>query len=189
PEKSEFITITSEAHSRRSAALLANLTSQAYIKRRTAASRRAVEKALAISRRQLRRIQAAELARTEITTKKKSGSGSAGSGGNSGARGPSASSVIQEANLSSKINELESRLGTVPAQQVKPATAASAHQLSPKPRKDAIFGFVIALVLAAIAAYAISRFDPRLRSIAAIEAEIGFPLLSAMPKVRRPIVR
>jgi len=49
PEKSEFITITSEAHSRRSAALLANLTSQAYIKRRTAASRRAVEKALAIS--------------------------------------------------------------------------------------------------------------------------------------------
>jgi non-specific protein-tyrosine kinase len=185
-EKSEFITITSEAHSSKGAALLANLTAQAYIKRRTDASRRAVERALAISRRQLRQIQAAELAKAETPTKKKSGSGSAGS---SGATAPSTSSVLREANLSSKINQLESSLGTIPAQQVKPATAASAQLLSPKPRRDAIFGFVIGLVLAAIAAYAFSRFDSRLRSIAAIEAETGFPLLAAMPKVRRPIVR
>jgi Mrp family chromosome partitioning ATPase len=190
PEKSEFITITSEAHTARGAALLVNLTAKAYVRRRADAYRRGVEKALAISRRQLRRIEAATLAKTETPSKKNgSGKSRASTGGSGAASVPGASSVIQEANLSSKINQLESSLGAVSAQQVKPATAASAQLLSPKPRKDAIFGFVIGLVLAAIAAYAFSRFDPRLRSIAAIEAETGFPLLAAMPKVRRPIVR
>lgn len=190
PEKSEFITITSEAHTARGAVLLANLTATAYIKRRTDAYRRSVEKALAISRRQLRRIEAAALVKIEApSTKTGSKSSQASKSGSGATSSQGASSVIQEANLSSKINQLESSLGTVSAQQVKPATLASAQRLSPKPRKDAIFGFVIGIVLAAIAAYAFSRFDPRLRSIASIEAETGFPLLAAMPKVRRPIVR
>jgi Mrp family chromosome partitioning ATPase/capsular polysaccharide biosynthesis protein len=185
PEKSEFITITSEAHTARGAALLVNLTARAYIKRRSDAARRAVEKALAISRRQLRRIEAAALAKLETPSPKKKASGStAGS-----SSGPSASSVIQEASLSSKINQLEASLGSVTAQQVKPAKAATAQLLSPKPRQNAIFGFVIGLVLAAIVAYAASRLDPRLRSISAIQAAIGVPLLAAVPRVRRPIVR
>src|SRR6478672_6709599 len=70
PEKSEFIAITSEAHTARGAALLANLTARTYIRRRTSASRRAVEQAIAISRRQLRRIEAAALAEAEAPSKK-----------------------------------------------------------------------------------------------------------------------
>jgi Mrp family chromosome partitioning ATPase len=190
PEKSEFITITTEARSAKAAALLANLTARTYIRRRNSASRHAVEKALAIARRQLRRIEAAALAEAEAPSKKTGAGATGGSAGSSGAAGsPNASKVIQEASLSSKINQLESSLGAVTAQQVKPASAATAQLLSPKPRKDAIFGFVIGIVLAAIAAYAFSRFDPRLRSIAAIESQTGFSLLAAMPKVRRPIVR
>jgi polysaccharide biosynthesis transport protein len=188
PEKSEFITITTEAHSARAAALLANLTARAYIRRRSSAARHAVEKAIALDRRQLRRIEAAAIAEAEAPSKK-TGSGANGGSGSAAAGAPSPSKVIQEASLSSKINELESSLGVVSAQQVKPASAATALLLSPKPRKDAIFGFVIGIVLAAIAAYAFSRFDPRLRSIATIESNTGLPLLAAMPKVRRPIVR
>jgi Mrp family chromosome partitioning ATPase len=97
--------------------------------------------------------------------------------------------VIQEANLSSKINQLESSLGTTSAQQVKLAKRKGALLLSPKPRRDAIFGLVLGLVLAAIAAYAFSRFDRRLRSLASVDAAMGLPLLSAMPKVRQPVVR
>ncbi|MHB8233576.1 MAG: polysaccharide biosynthesis tyrosine autokinase [Solirubrobacteraceae bacterium] len=190
PEKSEFITINTEGHTARGVALVANLVAQAYIKRSTDNHQRAIRKAIAIDKRQLRRIELSALAKAEKpTTKKKGGSSSSGSAASGASSGPSASSVIQEANLSSKINQLESSLGTVSAQQVKPAKAATATLVSPKPRKDAIFGFVIGLVLAAIAAYAVSRFDRRLRSISSIEAVTGLPLLSAMPKVRQPIVR
>lgn len=191
PEKSEFITITAEAHSGRAVALLANLTAQTYIRRKQGNYRRSIEKAIAISKRQLRRIEASALARVESPTRQKTGSTTGGSGTTSTQSSPapqSASSVIQEANLSSRINQLESSLGTTSAQQVKPVTRNNATQLSPKPRKDAIFGFVIGIVLAAIAAYAFSRFDRRLRSLAAIDAATEYPLLAAIPKVRRPIV-
>jgi Mrp family chromosome partitioning ATPase/capsular polysaccharide biosynthesis protein len=190
PEKSEFITISTEAHSARAAAMLANLTARAYVRRRTSAAQHAVEKAIALDRRQLRRIEAASVAEAEAPSKKTgSGANRGSAGGAAGTGAPSPSKVIQEASLSSKINQLESSLGAVTAQQVKPATPATALLVSPKPRKDAIFGFVIGIVLAAIAAYAFSRFDPRLRSIAAIESQTGLSLLAAMPKVRRPIVR
>jgi Mrp family chromosome partitioning ATPase len=190
PEKSEFIMIAAEGHTARGVALAANLTAQLYIKRTTNTHQRAIQKALAIDRRQLRRIELSALAKAEkpTTSKKKSGSTS-GTAGSTSSSSPNASNVIQEATLSSKINQLEASLGTVSAQQVKPAKASTATLLSPKPRKDAIFGFVIGLVLAMIAAYAVSRLDRRLRSISAIEAVTRLPLLSAMPKVRQPIVR
>jgi Mrp family chromosome partitioning ATPase/capsular polysaccharide biosynthesis protein len=193
PEKSEFITITAEGHSAKGVALLANLTAQAYIARRKDNRQRAVEKAIAISRRQLKRIEQSALASAEKSTpasKGKKGSAAGGANASSkGSGGQSASSVIQEANLSSNINKLEASLGTVSAQQVREARPANALLLSPKPRKDAIFGFVLGLVLAAIAAYAFSRFDRRLRSLAAIESVTRLPLLTVLPKVRRPIIR
>lgn len=184
-EKSEFITISSEADSAKAAALVVNLTAQAYLKRQREQRQRAIENAIAIDRRQLRRIEAATIARASKPLKATNGKSSTASAGSGS---PSASSVIQEATLSSKINQLESSFGSSTAQQVRPATVLTAQMLSPKPRKDAEFGFVIGLVLAAIAAYAFSRFDRRLRSISGIEAVTGLPLLSAMPKVRQPIV-
>ncbi len=195
PEKSEFITITVEGHSAKGVALVANLTAQTYIKRRQDNRQRAVEKAIAIARRQLKRIEQSALAKVEkpAATKSKSGSTSTGSGTTapkaSGGQSQSASSVIQEANLSSTINKLEASLGTISAQQVRPAKPGNSLLLSPKPRKDAIFGFVLGLVLAAIAAYAFSRFDRRLRSLSAIEGVTRLPLLTVLPKVRRPIIR
>ncbi|MEA2139967.1 MAG: tyrosine-protein kinase [Solirubrobacteraceae bacterium] len=190
-EKSEFIAITSEAHSGKNAALLANLTAQTYIRRQNGIHQRGIEKAIAISRRQLRRIELTSgPTETPKAAKGKTGAGEGtAASGNSAAKGPSTSSIIQAANLSSKINQLESSLGANAAQQVKPAKQNSALLLSPKPRKDAIFGFVVGLVLASIAAYVLSRFDRRLRTLAAVESVFRLPIMAALPKVRRPIVR
>jgi Mrp family chromosome partitioning ATPase/capsular polysaccharide biosynthesis protein len=177
PEKSEFMTINVETHGARNAALIANLVAQTYIARQEGKRRRGIERAIAIAHRQLRRIEAADAARE-----------AAAAASGTGAKGASTSNVIQAANLSTKINELESTLSQVSAVQIKPAKAAGALLLSPKPRKDAIFAFVLGIVLASIAVYAASRLDRRLRSLGAIEGLTRAPMLTVLPKVSRPIV-
>jgi Mrp family chromosome partitioning ATPase/capsular polysaccharide biosynthesis protein len=181
PEKgSEFITISTEAHTPRFAALLANLTAKTYIKREEANHRRSVEKAIGLARGQLRRLEATSVARVTPGS-------AAAKGKTPGSSSPNPSSVLQETNLSTKINQLESSIGLASAQQLKPALPQTTEQLAPKPRKDAIFGFVLGLVLAAIAAYVLGRFDRRLRSLAGIEEAFKAQILTALPKVARPI--
>lgn len=189
PEKSEFLTITTEAHSAKGAAFVANAVAQTYIKRKTSKRERGIEQAISLSRRQLRRIESATAAKeAAAASSKKKGKGGSASSGAAG-KGASTSSVIQGATLSSKINELEASLGTVTAVQLKPAKASRAVLVAPKPRKDAEFGFVLGLVLAALAVFTVSRFDRRLRSLEGIEAIMQAPLLAALPKAPRPIVR
>ena len=189
PEKSEFMTIATTAHSPRSAAFIANAVAQAYIRRKASKREHGIEQAIALSRSQLRRIEAAAAAKeaAAAAAKKKGKGGGASSVG--GGKGSSASSVIQGATLSAKINELEASLGTVTAVQLRPAKAARVALVAPKPKSDAEFGFVLGLVLAALAVFIVSRFDRRLRSLEAIEAAMQTPLLSALPKAPRPIVR
>lgn len=188
PEKSEFLTITTEAHSAKGAAFVANAVAQTYIKRKTSKRERGIEQAISLSRRQLRRIESATAAKeAAAAASKKKGKG--GSSSSAAGKGASTSSVIQGATLSSKINELEASLGTVTAVQLKPAKASRAVLVAPKPRKDAEFGFVLGLVLAALAVFTLSRFDRRLRSLEGIEAIMQAPLLAALPKAPRPIVR
>jgi polysaccharide biosynthesis transport protein len=175
PEKSQFITITSEAHSARDAVLMANLTAQAYIRRQHANHQRAIEQAISLARRQLRRVEAAKAPTTSAGAKGK-------------ASAPSTTSILQAATLNTKINQLEASLAVVGAEQIKPATIDSAQLLSPKPRKDAEFGFVLGVVLAAIAAYVLSRFDRRLRSLGAIEQVFQTQILTALPKVGNPVI-
>jgi Mrp family chromosome partitioning ATPase/capsular polysaccharide biosynthesis protein len=184
PEKTELLQITAEAHSPRGTALLANLVAQTYIKRQETKRTRAIRREIAISRTQLARIEAASAAReaaSRAASKSKNGAAST--------RGSSASSVIQATNLSTKIDELETSLGQATAVQLRPAKPANAVLQSPKPRKDAIFGFVIAFVLACVAAVVAARLDRRVRSLEAMESAYGLPLLTVLPKVGKPIVR
>jgi Mrp family chromosome partitioning ATPase len=187
-EKSQFITVTAQAHTAKGAALLANTTVQAYIRRQRATHLRVTERQLAISRRQLRRIEIGSLpkpaAKTTGTKGKEKESEKAAAPST-----VSTTNVLQAANLNSKINQLEASLSQTGAQQIRPAKAGTAVKLSPKPRKNAIFGFVIGLVLAAIAAYALDRLDRRLRSVASVESILQTQILAGLPKVRRPIVR
>lgn len=167
-----FITITTEAHKPKAAAILANDVAQEYILRQREGHQRGIRTAIEIARRQLRRI---ELSNAAVPQGK-------------GRTGLSASSVLQEATLNSKINQLEATLATTGAQQLRPAKPDFSKQIAPTPKKSALFGFVIALLLASVAAYVLERLDRRLRSLERIETIFGVPVLAAMPAVRRPIV-
>ncbi len=173
-EKSEFVAITAEAHNPKSAALLVNTVAQLYIRRQHANYQRGINQAISIARRQMRRL---ETPRVTPASKGKSKGSTI-----------STTSVLQAANLNSKINQLEANLALKTVEQVKPAKPKSSILLSPQPKKNAIFGFVVGLVLAAIAAFALSRFNRRLRSLADIELVLQTQVLTALPKVRSPIV-
>jgi succinoglycan biosynthesis transport protein ExoP len=170
PEKSPFITITAQARTAVAASELANATAAAYIQRQRRSFQRAIEKALGIARRQLRRVEAAQAA------------------GSKAKGGLSSSSVVQAAALSSKVNQLEAQLSVKGVQQLSPATPLKSQLVEPRPRKNAIFGFFLGLLLASAAAYLLGRFDRRLRSLADVETAFQAPILTALPVVRRPIV-
>lgn len=161
---SDFITISTTAPTGQGAALLANTYAQVYLRERDANYHHAVQVVLASTRRQL-----------QLTERKHTGPASQG---------------IQTQALTERVNQLESQLsvGNTGNRQINPAVA-SATALSPQPKRNAIFGFVLGIVLAAIAAYSLSRFDRRLRSLADIEAVFQTQILAALPSVRSPIAR
>jgi Mrp family chromosome partitioning ATPase len=170
---SDFITITTEAKGPRPAMNLANGYAQAYIKRQRSDYLRNVKTQIANARAQLRRIEAPSPVRLK------------------GGKAPSVSNTttLQAANLASKVSQLESTLSTFAGvQQVSPAKA-SPLPLSPTPKKNAIFGFVLGLILASVAAYALSRFDRRLRSLGDVESIFHTQIIAALPAVRAPVKR
>jgi len=169
-EKSEFVTITAEAKNAKSAVLLANTTAVAYIARQHATREKQINAAIEIARRQKRRLETPQ------------------KGKNKGGAAVSATSIIQAATLSSKINQLEQQLAIKEVAQVSPAKKSTAVSLAKSPKKYAIFGFMIGLVLASIAAFILSRFDRRLRSLSEIEGVFGAELLTALPTVRNPVI-
>lgn len=186
-EKSQFITITAEAKSAVGAALLANATAQLYVQRQNNKYHHAIEAAIALSRRQVRRIEASEEARAAESTQ--AAKGSKGSGGATAkGKGSSASVALQTANLISKINQLENDLTIVNVRQVNPVKPKAVKQLSASPKRNALFGFFVGVLLASFVAYALDRLDNRLRSLSEIEAAFGTEILTALAAVRRPIV-
>jgi Mrp family chromosome partitioning ATPase/capsular polysaccharide biosynthesis protein len=171
PPGSEILTITAEAPGAKGAARLANAYALAYITREHTTAVHAIKIALAGARQQLRRI--------ELT----------GSGKGKGSRGTlSGSAVIQAASLSSRINQLESDLGLEGIQQISIAKAKNAELVGPQPKKNAIFGFAIGLVLAGIAAFALERADRSMRTLADAEDLLGAPILAALPLLKSPLV-
>ena len=160
---SDFISISTTAGSGQAAADLANAYVQVYLRLREASYRRNIEIALNSTNEQLR-------ATEETIT-------------------PTASETLQIQNLVDRVNQLRSQLslGDAGNRQINPAVASSV-PLSPKPTRNAIFGFVLGIVLAALAAYVLSRFDRRLRSLADIEETFQAPVLTTVPSIRRPIV-
>ena len=184
-EKSEFITIEGEAHSARGAALLVNATAQTYIKRQNAHYREQVETAIALTRKQLRRIEAGQIQSLIASASK---GGNAAKEGSAAKSSSGAAAAIQAATLSSKINQLEADLGVSLVTQVDPAKPMESVQISPHPRSNALFGFAIGLLLASLGAYALGRLDRRLRSLSAIEEAFHAQILAALRAVRRPLV-
>lgn len=57
---------------------------------------------------------------------------------------------------------------------------------APNPKKDAIFAFVIALILTVAGAYGLDRLDRRIRKLTDVETTYGYPVLAAVPRTRKP---
>ncbi len=157
----DFITITTRAGTGPAAAQLANTYASVYLREADATYRRDLQLLLANTRQQLSSAQAAS------------------HGG---------SQSVASQTLSERISALQSELsvGNPGNKQINPAVA-SATPLSPDPTRNAIFGFVIGIALAAIAAYTLSRLDRRLRSLVDVEEAFQTEILAALPSVRRPI--
>jgi Mrp family chromosome partitioning ATPase/capsular polysaccharide biosynthesis protein len=169
---SDFITITTEARTPKAADDLANAYAQGYIRRQRTEYRKGIQAQLATARGQLRRI--------ETPSPVAKGNGKAA---------PSNTATLQAASLASKISQLETQLSTFTGvQQVGPARAQPLSN-STSPRQNAIFGFVIGLLLASVAAYLLTRFDRRIRRLADVESILHTQILAALPAVKSPAVR
>jgi non-specific protein-tyrosine kinase len=72
------------------------------------------------------------------------------------------------------------RFPTNPAQQIDPALPPSSPS-SPKPVRNALFAFILALVGAIALAYGLERFDRRLRNPEELEEAYASPLLAVLP--------
>ena len=176
-----IVEIYAEAHGAKNAARLANAYATAYIARANRAYRNSVERQIADRRRQLARIEAGSIAATTNT-----GTGT-GKGKSKGSSTGSGAAVIQEANLTSQINQLESALHVQGIQEITVATPHTAELLEPMPKQNAIFGFLLGVVLAIFVAFGLERLDRTLRDIGYVEGSLGGPLLAAVPRLKRPI--
>ncbi len=185
--ESYIVTITAEAHSPKAAARLANYYALAYIARQHARYKSEVEAAIANTRRQLRRIEDGQAASLNAARQSSAGKGKGKSSSPSKATTLGGSAVIETASLASKINQLESELSISSVQQVNPAKPSSAQLVAPTPGKNAIFGFVLGLLAAGIAVFAVSRFDRRIGSLAQIETIFKARILTLLPREATPI--
>jgi polysaccharide biosynthesis transport protein len=168
----DFIDVSTKAHSPHSAVKLGNAYAQTYIAHERADYRRSLKAEILTDRQQLLRL---ELPPSPSASKSTKSAASA--------------STLQIANLADKISQLEASLSTFSGVvQVSPAKAIPI-PLSPTPKKNAIFGFALGLLLAAIGAYGLSRVDRRLRSLAEIEQVFQTEILVALPSVKAPVVR
>jgi Mrp family chromosome partitioning ATPase/capsular polysaccharide biosynthesis protein len=91
-------------------------------------------------------------------------------------------SAVTRQNIGDQIARLELAL-KVPAtiaRQVDPALQPGAPS-EPRPRRNAVFAFILSLVLAIAVAFGLERFDRRLKRPEEIEQAYGIPLLAILP--------
>jgi len=157
---SDFILITAEAGTASAAAKLANSFAQAFIAIRGENLRAAINRELVAAERRLR-----ETPRTTAT-------------------------AADRADLSGTIRQLEvaRSLPAATAQQIDPALPPGA-PVSPRPARNAIFGFALALLMALGVALVLERFDRRIKRLSDMLEAYDLPLLGVIPVSDTPTPR
>jgi Mrp family chromosome partitioning ATPase/capsular polysaccharide biosynthesis protein len=181
PENSATMAITAQGPSAAGAALLANTLAATFVEHENTLHQNAIIGAFATTRAQLHAVELALAANPNATVGKVKGNKKSGVSSKT-------SDILQEASLKSRLNQLEGEVNIVAVRQLGPANARAATALESNPKQNAIFGFLIGIVLAAVAAYTLNRFDRRVRTLAAIAEVFGTQVLAALPNVKRPIV-
>jgi polysaccharide biosynthesis transport protein len=88
----------------------------------------------------------------------------------------------QREDLSARISELQSTRDTASTQARQNDLATAPTQpFSPRPKRDALFGLVISLVLALALAFNLDRFDRRIKRAEDVAGIYDMPLLSVIP--------
>jgi non-specific protein-tyrosine kinase len=93
---------------------------------------------------------------------------------------------VQRTKILADLSTMQSLLSLpVGIQHINAATPPSI-PFTPHPKKNAVFAFVITLLLAIGAAYGLERLDRRIRRLADAERIYGHPVLAAVPHSARP---
>jgi Mrp family chromosome partitioning ATPase/capsular polysaccharide biosynthesis protein len=71
------------------------------------------------------------------------------------------------------------------ARQGNPAQASTV-PFSPRPKRDAAFGFVISLALGVALAFSLERLDPRIKDVEEVSKLYSLPLLTVVPHAASP---
>jgi succinoglycan biosynthesis transport protein ExoP len=161
---SSFVTVTATSSNPRTAASLANAYVDAFI----SARRQSVVTAAQSS------LTAARASRKTLAKSSKTAAASAAVS--------SEQSILEQQIVSSRAALADPSPG---AQQVQMALPPGA-PVSPNPKRDAVFGGVVGLVLAIIAAFSLELVDRRLSSVDGVETIFGNRVLAVLPHVRDP---
>jgi Mrp family chromosome partitioning ATPase len=177
-EGSNFVTIDAESSSGAAASEVANAYAQAYIALQAATHREQIMGAIARTRQEIHKVEA----------------GNADLFHEHGSRHSSVPATIayvtfELSALGNRLSQYESEIPLVGVEQVGKAGPKVARLIGPTPRRDAVFGFLIGVALASLAAYLLGVFDPRMRSLSEIEAAFGARILTGLPDIAEPIAR
>lgn len=157
--ESTFFEISASSNSPLGAAVLANTYAKAFIAIQDQQLQRQVKQAAASADKQLKEIPA---------------------GPANEARRVAIEERLQSLHLVSAIPGDSTGISQV--QKAVPPTEPSA----PKPMKNAIFAFVVSLMLAIAAAFGLEALARKFDSVEAVEEVIDFPVLTEVPKVDTP---
>lgn len=154
---SNFVTVTAQRATGAEAAAVANTYAEEYIRYRAAQTRRDAQAAITRISAQI-----ASLPR----------------------RGASQ----QRRDLTQVLGQLKASRSITPTltRQTDPATAPS-FPFSPRPKRDAVFAFAISILLAIALAFALERFDRRIKRFEEVAEIYGVPLLATIPHTDTPI--
>jgi Mrp family chromosome partitioning ATPase/capsular polysaccharide biosynthesis protein len=148
---SDFLVISAVDGTSTGAATIANGFARAFIDNQNATTRAQITRALATARRQL------------------------------GLLPVIAANTEARATLRTRISSLEALNGLSAggAKQVDEATPGA--RFAPQPRRSALFGFALSLVLSILAAFGLERLDRRVKHLDEVDPAYDAPVLAALP--------
>ena len=155
----DFIEVSTSWFTPRGAAMLADAYAQAFLDTQANQIRQKARKARVEAERQLQEI-------TSVSDPRQSSS-------------PAGELVVRI----QRLKALEELPGAS-LRQVEPAVASTV-PVTPKPKQNALFALAIALALGVLAAYALTRFDRRIKDPTALERTYGVPVLADIPRVSK----
>lgn len=151
---SDFVLVQARRASGADAALVANTFASEFVRLRDRQRRAEVNQALDEARRQLDRLPGGQ------------------------------SNEAARSELAETVRRLELELAVPPgsARQIDPALAPGA-PVEPRPARNALFGFVLSLLVAVGLAFGLERFDRRLKRVEDVADHYDLPVLALLPHV------